>query len=118
VQIVDYGTDAMREVTQYGSTGFTVTPITRADGAFVACLRLEPGGRIGRHIAVNAQLLLLVDGDAVVSGEDGVEATLTPGLAVLWRRGESHETRSVSGMTALVTEGRLDLIAPADGSVR
>jgi quercetin dioxygenase-like cupin family protein len=114
VQIFDFGADAMRAVTEYGSEGFTVAPISRADGAFVACLRLEPGGRIGRHLAVNSQLLLLVEGDATVSGEDGVEVALVPGQAALWRRGESHETRSDAGMLAFVTEGRLDLIAATE----
>jgi quercetin dioxygenase-like cupin family protein len=111
MRILDFGTAAARIVTENGSRGLTVTPLSRADGAFVACLRLEAGGRIGRHPAVSSQLFLLVEGDATVSGADGSETTLQPGQAALWDRGELHETRSDQGMLAFVTEGRLDLIA-------
>ncbi len=114
MQILDFGDAATRIVTEYGSEGLTVTPLSRADGAFVACLRLAAGGRIGRHPAVSSQLFVLVDGDATVSGADGTETTLRPGQAALWKRGEPHAARSDGGMLAFVTEGKLDLItAPA-----
>ncbi|WP_344945679.1 hypothetical protein [Terrabacter ginsenosidimutans] len=50
-----------------------------------------------------------VAGDAAVSGEDGVPVELTVGRAAVWEPGESHETRSVAGMTALVVEGDIAL---------
>ena len=120
MQILEFGPDVTHEVSDYGSEGFTVTPMTRADGAFVAFVRLASGGLIGRHPTVNSQLLMLVDGDAMVSGEDGVEVSLAPGQAALWKRGEVHSTRTVGGMSAVVTEGRLDLIRERrrSGSVR
>ena len=41
----------------------------------------------------------------MVSGEDDVEYALKPGHAALWEAGESHATRSLSGMMAIITEG-------------
>jgi quercetin dioxygenase-like cupin family protein len=111
MRILEFDAAATTIVTEYGSEGLSVTPLSRADGAFVACLRLKPGGRIGRHPAVSSQLFLLVEGDATVSGADGTETTLRPGQAALWERGESHEAHSDEGMLAFVTEGKLDLIA-------
>jgi len=58
---------------------------------------------------VGRQLLLLVAGNALVSGDDGVPVELAAGHAAVWDPGESHETRSATGMTALVVEGDVTL---------
>jgi quercetin dioxygenase-like cupin family protein len=71
----------------------------------VACVRLAPGGLIGRHEAVRRQLLAVVVGDAVVSGADGVEQQLSAGQAAVWEAAEMHQTRSLNGLTAIVIEG-------------
>jgi quercetin dioxygenase-like cupin family protein len=55
-------------------------------------------------IAVVDQCLVVVEGDAEVSGEDGTSHVIHPGSAALWIAGESHETRSRSGLTALIVE--------------
>lgn len=56
---------------------------------------------------MRSQLFLVVAGDAMVTGEDDVEYALKPGHAALWEKGESHATRSLSGMMAVIIEGDL-----------
>lgn len=86
--------------------------MVRSEQAFRACVRLTPGGLIGRHEATGRQVFAVVEGDAVVSGADGVEQVVLPGEAAIWEEGEMHQTRSVSGLTAIVIEGDLTTIAP------
>jgi quercetin dioxygenase-like cupin family protein len=105
VRILQLDGGRARAVTDFGSERFTVTPMAQVARGVMTCLRLGPGGRIGRHAAVRRQLFLVVAGDALVSGADRVEYALKPGHAALWEAGESHETRSLSGMMAIITEG-------------
>jgi quercetin dioxygenase-like cupin family protein len=105
VRILELDSDRARSVTDFGSERFTVTPMAQVARGVMTFLRLGPGGRIGRHAAVRRQLFLVVAGDALVSGADGVEYALKPGHAALWDAGESHEARSLSGMMAIITEG-------------
>jgi quercetin dioxygenase-like cupin family protein len=107
VRVLDLTTLSARTVDRFDSRGFSVAQLGRGAETHHAVLRLEPGGVIGRHPAVGRQLLVLLAGDASVSGEDGVTHALTVGSSALWEPGESHETRSRSGMTALVVEGDL-----------
>jgi len=88
--------------------GVTVAPLTRSlrAGSTVqaAIFRLEPGGRIARHPASVPQILAVLDGQARVSGADGRFASVSSGQAVYWAAGEDHETRTDSGLTALLIE--------------
>ena len=96
-------------IAAYGSRGVTLSPLTEAlaRGAAVqaACFRLDPGGVIGRHPATVPQILAVVEGTGWVSGPDGVEHEIGPGDAAFWDTGEEHETRTESGLTAIVIEG-------------
>lgn len=94
-------------ISEYGSQGVTLTRVLAAAAVdYLAFFYLEPYGFIGRHEAVNNQLLLIVGGDAVVAGEDRQAAAVGPGDAAFWRQGEEHETRAgAGGLTAVVIEG-------------
>lgn len=105
MRILQLDAGRAREVTDFGSERFTVTPMAQVARGVMTCLRLGPGGRIGRHAAVRRQLFLVVAGDAMVTGEDDAEYALKPGHAAVWEAGESHETRSLSGMMAIIVEG-------------
>lgn len=94
-----------RAVDRFGSVGFTIAPLGRLDAAHVAVARLSPGGVIGRHDAVGGQLLAGIEGSAVVSGADGVEHEIGPGRAAVWDAAENHETRTTTGVVALIIEG-------------
>ncbi|HTO26291.1 MAG TPA: cupin domain-containing protein [Gaiellaceae bacterium] len=90
--------------------GATIAPLTspiRAGAPFQAAIfRLEPGGRVARHPAAVPQLLAVLEGSGVVSGADGVEEPIGVGEAVVWDEGEEHETRTETGLVALILEGR------------
>lgn len=92
-----------QNVTSFGSDGFGVVPM--AVDAHVVLARLAPGGIIGRHPATVDQCLVVLSGEAEVSGADGVARILHPGSAALWTAGESHETCSRPGLTAVIVEG-------------
>jgi quercetin dioxygenase-like cupin family protein len=93
---------ARREVTEFGSHGFGVVPTARR--AHVVLVSLDRGGLIGRHPTVQDQLFLVLEGEALVSGEDGRERTVGPGSAALWVAGESHATQALSDLRAVVIE--------------
>jgi quercetin dioxygenase-like cupin family protein len=92
-------------VTHHGSERLTVSRLVAISGGGQAvCLRLGPGGVVGRHDAAGGQLLAVVEGSARVSGAEREEVELGRGGAVLWEPGEPHETRTDSGLLALVVE--------------
>lgn len=103
MHVISLGDLATRNIADFGSEGFGIVPMS--PGAHVVVATLSPGGRIGRHPAVVDQCLVVVEGDAEVSGEDGIPHVIRPGSAALWAVGESHETRSETGLTALIVEG-------------
>ena len=71
-----------------------------------AIFRLAAGGCIRRHPATHPQILAVLEGSGTVSGADGGPEPIASGEAVFWEENEVHETRSASGMTALVLEAR------------
>jgi len=87
----------------------TVVPLTAglAAGAPIqaAVFRLAPGGRIARHEAIVAQILAVLDGAGTVSGPDRIARSIAMGEAVFWAAGEEHETRTDTGLIALIIEG-------------
>ena len=89
--------------------GVTVAPLTPSifEGSPIqaAIFRVAPGGRLARHPATLPQILAVLEGSGEVSGEDGVAEPIAAGEAVFWSQGEEHETRSESGLTALIIEG-------------
>lgn len=101
-----------RSLDTHGSEGFQVGAFGITADAHLVTVRVRAGGVIGRHPAAGRQLLAVLVGDALVSGADGDSAVLGPGQAAVWEPGESHETRSVTGLVALVVEGDLDIGAP------
>lgn len=109
MRIFDLGAAIEQPVDRFGSTGFSVAPIARGS-VTVAQLRLDPGGRIGRHDSVGEQLLMVLQGEAVVSGHDGVELRLGRGEAALWAVNESHETRTDTGLVAIAVEGDFTIL--------
>jgi quercetin dioxygenase-like cupin family protein len=102
VKIVRF--DPSRPITQHGSMGATVAGIARMGGqAQVVCIRLEPGGVLGEHPAVGAQLFLVVAGSGWVrSGAD--RRDVAAGSGALWESEELHESGTDDGMTAVVVE--------------
>lgn len=105
MKIVDYRLGADQPVERYGSSGATFGRMAVLAGSGqVGCVRLEPGAVLGRHPAPIPQLFCVIDGQGQVSGAEGTVHSIVAGQAALWDAGESHESRTETGMTMIVIE--------------
>jgi mannose-6-phosphate isomerase-like protein (cupin superfamily) len=102
VRVIDAASLPGRIVNDFGSHGFSVVPVGASVHGVMA--RLERDGRIGRHLAVEDQVLVVLTGHATVSGDNRESVEVGPGQLVVWRAGEEHETRTSGGLTALILE--------------
>lgn len=71
----------------------------------IGCMYLEENGIVGLHQAVVPQLLLVINGEGYVRGEKEEYASVQSGDAVFWEKDEWHETKTSTGLTAIVIEG-------------
>ncbi len=82
-----------------------IAPIFRSEEPTrFACFHIGPGGFIPRHPAVGPQLFVIVNGSGWVSGDDQKRVPIRAGRAAFWAAGESHESGTDPGMTAIVVE--------------
>ncbi|MCW2757424.1 MAG: hypothetical protein JWO46_1170 [Nocardioidaceae bacterium] len=95
-----------------GSKGFSIGAFGQTADASLVMVSLKPRGVIGQHRAAARQLLVVIDGDATVTGADDAPEAIGPGQAAVWSPGELHETRTEGGLTALVVEGDVDVATP------
>lgn len=72
--------------------------------AQIGCMYLEKNGIIGYHQATVPQLLLILNGEGYVRNGDDKYFKVLPGDAVFWEKDEWHETKSDTGLTAIVIE--------------
>jgi quercetin dioxygenase-like cupin family protein len=109
VRFVDFRPEVARtpaeELLENVTRAPLTAPLARGGTVQAACFRLAPGGRIARHPASVPQILAVVEGSGWVSGSDGHEQLIEPGIAVFWDTGEIHETWTESGMTTIIVEG-------------
>jgi quercetin dioxygenase-like cupin family protein len=91
-----------RELTEFGSRG-AIAFLSSGD-ARVVRIELEVGGSVGRHPAAADQILIVLEGTAVVRGGSGEAADLGAGDVVRWAAGEEHETSARSRFVALIVE--------------
>ena len=105
MRIVQLEGAASHHITEFDSRGACIGGVTRGEEPFqLSYLQLESGGVLGAHAATCRQLLLLLSGEGMVSGGDGVTHLIRQGQAVCWEEGEMHETSTNTGLTALVLE--------------
>jgi hypothetical protein len=78
----------------------------------IGCMHLEAEGIVGFHQAVVPQLLLIVNGEGWVRGDNNLRVKITIGDAIYWEKGEGHETATDTGLTAIVIES--EELAPFD----
>jgi quercetin dioxygenase-like cupin family protein len=70
----------------------------------IGCMHLESNGVIGFHQATVQQLLLIVAGDGWVRGNTPDALPVGVGDAIFWDAHEWHETKTDTGLTAIVIE--------------
>ena len=93
-----------RPITDHGSVGASVVPVARGEQVSVVQIELEPDGVLGMHPAGVPQLFVVIAGEGTVRSGDGQPQLVAAGDAVWWDAGEQHETRSGTGLIALVVE--------------
>ncbi len=87
---------------------FRLSRILRTENANlqISCMHLDVDGVIGLHPATVDQLLLIMEGEGMVTGSEQKETKVSKGEGVFWEAGEWHETKSEKGMTAITIEGK------------
>ena len=96
-----------RSLEQFDSRNTIITRIVHTtQETFVRCVYLDHGGVIGYHPAGANQLFIVVAGQGEVRGQSEEFVALAPGQAAWWLAGESHESRTATGMVALIIESK------------
>lgn len=93
-----------KQINQFNSNFIMSRIIQTDEAAHIGCMHLDKNGLVGYHQAVVPQLLLVVNGEGHVRGEDDEYVRVQSGDAVFWAKGEWHETKSETGLTAIVIE--------------
>jgi quercetin dioxygenase-like cupin family protein len=93
------------KVSRFGSQAATHTRIAdMGPRSAVGVIHLGPRGRLGRHAATVPQLMMVASGYGYTRGQQAELQRIGPGDAVLWTRGEEHETWTDAGMTLVIIE--------------
>ncbi|WP_079508631.1 cupin [Mesobacillus jeotgali] len=104
MEFYNFKKDTGTEITKFDSN-FVMSRIVRTvNPTHIGFMYLEHDGLIGFHQATMPQLLLIVSGTGFVRGESTEYLKVEPGTAVFWTKGEWHETKTDSGLTAIVIE--------------
>jgi quercetin dioxygenase-like cupin family protein len=105
LKIFQFSKENGKKITQFNSNFIMNRVVLTEKPAHIGCMHLEENGIIGYHQAVVPQLLLIVSGDGLVKGDTDVYANVQAGDAVFWEKNEWHETKTTSGLTAIMIEG-------------
>lgn len=104
--------DVGKYITHFNSN-FIMSRISKTEKITqIGCMHLGTNGIVGFHQAAIPQLLLVVNGEGWVRGEDDSRVSIKVGDAVYWGKGEGHETVTDTGMTAIVIES--EELTPSD----
>ncbi len=103
MEIYQYKKETGKKVTQF-SSDFILTRIALTQKANIGCMHLDKNGVIGFHQAVVPQLLLIVNGEGFVRGESNEFVRVQSGEAIFWEKDEWHETKTDTGLTAIVIQ--------------
>jgi quercetin dioxygenase-like cupin family protein len=93
-----------RLISDFDSQGASIAHLARGDNVSVVRIELKAGGRLGMHAAASPQLFVVVEGEGTVMSDGGAPRDVSAGTAVRWEQGELHETRSETGLIAIVIE--------------
>lgn len=105
MRIFQFKQESGKKITKFDSN-FVMSRITQTNkAAHIGCMHLAEGGVVGYHQAVVPQLLLIVSGEGWVRGDEANEyINVRCGEAVLWDKHEWHETKTETGLMAIVIE--------------
>lgn len=106
MQVIALGNYPGAAIAKYESKGAVVARIADLDARSAASvIRLAPHGVLGRHPAPIPQLMVVIQGEGAICGEDPGSIAVRPGAAIRWNAGEQHETRAgESGLVLMILE--------------
>lgn len=96
-----------REVETYNSRGVLMHQLPAAaipDQTHVHIAHLEAGGTIGAHPASVPQVFMVIEGEGLVAGSDGIPRPISAGQAALWQTGETHQSWASTAMVVVIVE--------------
>ncbi|UKS57325.1 cupin [Exiguobacterium acetylicum] len=104
MQIYQFKKEVGKKITKFDSN-FVMSQIMQTEKVtHIGCIHLEKDGVVGYHQAVVPQLLLIVEGEGFVRGDTDEFISIQSGEAVFWNQEEWHETKTDTGLTAIVIE--------------
>ncbi|MCM3163535.1 cupin [Metabacillus litoralis] len=104
MEIYSFKKSVGKRINQFHSDFIMSRVINTLKPAHIGCMYLEENGVIGFHQAVIPQLLIIVNGRGSVRANNEEYIEVQAGEAVFWTKGEWHETKSETGLTAIVIE--------------
>ncbi|MGM2769990.1 cupin [Bacillus sp. PGP15] len=104
MEIYQFKKEGGKKITKFNSDFIMARIISTQKAAHIGCMHLEENGIIGYHQAVIPQLLLIVNGEGFVRGENEEFIKVQSGDAVFWEKNEWHETKTDIGLIAIVIE--------------
>ncbi len=99
-----FGHEVGKRISKFNSDFIMSRIIQTEQAAHIGYMYLEADGVIGYHQAVTPQLLLILVGEGMVRGEKDEYVKVEAGDAVFWSKDEWHETKTATGLTAIVIE--------------
>jgi mannose-6-phosphate isomerase-like protein (cupin superfamily) len=105
MKIYNFGREFGTRIHAFNSKNLIMTRIlNETNDIHVGCMHIDANGIVGLHQASISQLFLVVSGEGVVKGKEGREYFIDAGFAAFWEAGEWHETRTDTGLTAIIIE--------------
>lgn len=105
MQVYNFTKEAGKSIEAFGSQQLYMSRIlSEANSPHIGCMHLGANGLVGWHQAPVPQLFLVVSGEGWVRAGEEAEISVSAGSAVYWEKGEWHETRTETGLSAIVIE--------------
>ncbi|WP_144611129.1 cupin [Bacillus cereus] len=104
MKIFDFSEEVGKHISAFQSNFIMSIILNQKGNVHIRAMHLRENGIIGYQEAVVSQLLLIVDGEGYVCGEDKEKVKVEAGQAVFWEKGEFHETSTKNGLMAIVIE--------------
>ncbi|SHG64455.1 cupin domain-containing protein [Ornithinibacillus halophilus] len=104
MKIFNFSKEHGKQITKFNSDFVMSRIIQTEKPAHIGSMYLEENGIIGFHQAVVPQLLLIVNGEGFVRGNEEEYIKVQSGDAIFWEKGEWHETKTDTGLIAIVIE--------------
>lgn len=104
MKIYKFNKENGKKISAFNSDFFMSRIMHTDKETHIGCMYLEVNGIIGYHQAVIPQLLLILNGEGYVCGDNKEYIKVQSGDAVFWEKDEWHETKTNNGLTAIVIE--------------